>query len=142
MTQSFLNKASNAGLYYLPASRQHLLSGLVSHAHLSLLVVDIAPLRALGEILAELGRALQFPTWFGANFDALHDCLTDPDWQKGKPIAISINGLGELQQHDPEAFSTLIEVLASAAGERTAEKHPLWILLDAPAQGIPALPEA
>lgn len=142
MTQSFLNKASNAGLYYLPASRQHLLPDQISHAHLSSLVVDIAPRLTLGEILTELGRALHFPTWYGANLDALHDCLTDPDWQKGKRIAIKINGLNGLRQHDPQAFTTLIEVLASAASERSADKRPLWILLDAPAQGIPALPEA
>lgn len=31
-------------------------------------------------VLAAIGRAFEFPQWYGANLDALYDCLTDlPD---------------------------------------------------------------
>jgi len=142
MAQNFLKDATHAGLYYLPASRQRQFREMAGKAHLQLLGAELDAGAGLGQILAELGEALHFPIWYGANLDALHDCLTDPDWQRGRGIAIQISGLDGLRQHDPQAFSTLIEVLASAARERSAEKHPLWVLLGTPARGIAVLPEA
>ena len=38
---------------------------------------------SFGALLKQLGEALNFPDWYGANFDALHDCLTDPDCLPG-----------------------------------------------------------
>jgi hypothetical protein len=35
-------------------------------------------------VLRQLGKSLHFPDWYGANFDALFDCLCDPDWQPAR----------------------------------------------------------
>ena len=33
-------------------------------------------------ILSGFGKALYFPEWYGANLDALKDCLTDFSWRE------------------------------------------------------------
>ena len=39
--------------------------------------VDLAGARDRKGVLRAIGRALQFPSYYGANLDALYDCLTD-----------------------------------------------------------------
>lgn len=89
-------------------------------------------------VLRELGASLNFPGWYGANLDALYDCLTDPDVLPSAVVLLS--GLSRLSTADPEAFSTLIKVLASAADSRRDSGQPLWLLLDTTTPGIPEFP--
>ena len=35
------------------------------------------------ELLAFLQKALKLPDYFGQNWDALDECMTDPDWLEG-----------------------------------------------------------
>ena len=40
---------------------------------------DCTRVHSLAELHSELASLLSFPDYYGANFDALHDCLTDMD---------------------------------------------------------------
>ncbi|KXB31709.1 hypothetical protein AT959_04955 [Dechloromonas denitrificans] len=142
MKHSLLQDASRAGLYHLPAARRGEVLAQAGQAHLAQLSANLSTAGDAGEVLRELGRTFEFPIWYGANFDALHDCLTDPDWQARKSLLLLVSGLEALRHNDPEAFSTLIDVLRSAAQIRSAEKHPMWILLTSPARGVANLPDA
>ena len=84
---------------------------------------------------------MNFPDWYGVNFDALVDCLTEPECLPGKGQVLVVDGAATLRQGDPRAFATLLEVLRAAAGGRRAAGAPLWILLDTHAPGIHSLPE-
>jgi len=109
---------------------------------LPVLSVDLSACRNPAEALRHLGTTLHFPSWYGANFDALFDCLTDPDWQAGTGAVVLIIGIDSLRRAAPEGFATLIEVFQAAAEAWRAAGKPCWILLDAPASGITPLPEA
>lgn len=140
MSSKLLKDAKRSGVYYLPTARRKMLEASAGTLHL--LPAEITPHKTITETLRELGRALSFPGWYGANFDALYDCLTDPEWQPGNGHVLLINGLDKLRLNDPEDFATLIEVLQAAAETRRASDSPFWILLDTPARGIAMLPEA
>ncbi len=142
MQPGLLNDAARAGLYYLPPSQQPLLPEMVANAGLKLLIADLGDGKDSREALRQLGKTCHFPKWYGVNFDALHDCLTDLDWQPGKGVVLQISGLDKLDKSDPGASSTLIEVLQSAASIRSTGKAPLWILLTSPATGVASLPLA
>lgn len=141
MPANLLKDASRAGLYHLPAERLPQLAEQVARAKLLLLTADLGTRHGLGEALRELGRALCFPDWYGANLDALNDCLSDPEWHSKRALVIRIDGLDALQKNEPRAFRSLLEVLADAAHYRSAEHAPLWILLTTPASGLALLPE-
>ena len=40
------------------------------------IVIHCAAIGSMAEIHELLARELEFPTWYGRNLDALHDCLT------------------------------------------------------------------
>lgn len=142
MKPDLLHDSTRAGLYHLPAARRAGLPGLAAKRRLALLPVAADRYRNVNEVLHELGRALGFPAWYGGNLDALHDCLTDPDWHPKRGVVVLITGLEAAHHGDPSRFPTLLAVLRSAAESRSADGAPLWILLDAPAPGVRDLPEA
>ncbi|MBS1159101.1 MAG: hypothetical protein H6R15_1520 [Proteobacteria bacterium] len=142
MKPSTLQDAGRAGLYHLSVAGQPRLAEMATEARFELLTADLGTAHGLTASLGELGKVLGFPAWYGTNLDALHDCLTDPDWYPERGVVILINGLEALRQHDPEAFSTLLAVLGSAARARSASQSPLWILLSTTARGVASLPDA
>lgn len=134
MNPATFQDAARSGLYYLPAADFAGSEAAAGAAGLECFRVDVGP--SSQDVLADLGRALQFPEWYGENLDALHDCLTDCDGQSGSGQAVFISGLAGLEASDLEGFLTLMEVLASASEIRRGEGCPLWILVDTPASGI------
>lgn len=142
MQPGLLNDMPRAGLYYLPASEQPRLPEMATNAGLKLLIADLGDCKDKHAVLRQLGKTCHFPKWYGVNLDALHDCLTDLDGQPENGLVLQISGLNRLDNNDPDACATLIEVLKSAASIRSAGKHPLWILLTSPATGVTSLPVA
>ena len=61
-------------------------------------------------LLAEIAVALDFPDWFGANWDALEDCLTDLSWRPQGPHVFLFSDAAS-----GDDMGILRDVLASAA---------------------------
>lgn len=62
-------------------------------------------------LLAALGWALEFPDYYGGNWDALEECLTDMSWRPGA-IILHIDHAGALA---PELLDTLVAIFADVA---------------------------
>lgn len=74
---------------------------------------DFAVIELAGEkeaLLEAIARSLEFPGWFGGNWDALEDCLTDLSWRKGSDRVVMFSGA--LQSQD---LGILVDVLSSSA---------------------------
>jgi len=63
-------------------------------------------------LLARLASGLQFPAWFGANWDALEDCLTDLSWLDADGHVLLIEDASGLTADDLGVFK---DVLSSSA---------------------------
>ena len=142
MSDLLFRNSGTSGLYHFPRHRQATIAKAADRQHLRLLLAEILPPADKAKVLAQIGKALAFPDWYGANFDALFDCLTDADWQPAKGHLLLLSGMANLLASDPDSFATLIEVLQAAAESRLAANTPFWIAIDTPVQGIPGLPEA
>ena len=73
-----------------------------------------------GEVLAdeaalhrEVAEALHFPEWYGANLDAMHDCLTE----MSEPVYITVAHWDELSRRIGRRATTLLRVMEDAAEE-------------------------
>jgi len=104
---------------------------------LDLASVDLAGAADKDELLARLAQALGFPDWFGANWDALEDCLADLSWRAGSGHVFMLAGHGELSADD---LGVLIEVLAAAAEHWAGRGRPFFAVFVDP-EGLLALPE-
>lgn len=142
MNDQLFENTEESGVYYLPPAHQGSAADAAKKKGLLVLTVEIAARANKDQALKQLGAALHFPTWYGANFDALFDCLTDPAWQPARGHVILVNGLSELRATAPEDFATLIEVFQAAAETRRETASPFWILIDTPARGVPPFPSA
>jgi hypothetical protein len=74
--------------------------------------VSLAGVLEKKELLARLARGLHFPAWFGGNWDALEDCLTDLSWLEGDGHVLLVEGASGLNADD---FGILADVLSSSA---------------------------
>ena len=92
-------------------------------------------------LLAELGRTLQFPAYYGANWDAAEECLRDIAARQG--IALFINRADEPWQRLPREMGTLVSIWLSASNELSKQGSPLQLifLLERPLNTPPSPPE-
>ena len=63
-------------------------------------------------LLAAIGEALDFPDYYGQNFDALADCLHDVG-RGAAGVVLLWDGWGTLARSDERAFSIALSVLGS-----------------------------
>ena len=65
--------------------------------------------------LAAFAEALDFPTWFGGNLDALADCLAHLARTADGEVELVVDGVGDLARDDPFAFAGLSGLLGQVA---------------------------
>jgi RNAse (barnase) inhibitor barstar len=98
--------------------------------------VDLAKVRSKSSLLAALAKGLDFPEWFGHNWDALQDCLTDLSWRPAPGYVVVLENCEGLAGGAPEAFETTLDVFRHAARWWAGEHIPFWVfvggLTDAP----------
>lgn len=73
-------------------------------------------------LFAEIAEALEFPEYFGHNWDALEECLADLEWLPGKGYVLLFTEAECVLPEDEDDFATLLEVL-NDAGEAWASGH-------------------
>ena len=142
MSDQLLSKSEQAGIYYLAATRRNMIENAARQLRFRHWHLEIVPGQMADAVLEQIGKVLHFPEWYGANFDALHDCLTDPECLPGTGHILTISGCSSLRSSDPEGFATLLEVFKAATDDLRQAGVPLWILLDKPLPGIHSLPAA
>ena len=64
----------------------------------------------------EIAAALQFPYYFGENWDALDECLTDLEWLPGSGfLVIFTEAQRLLERESADEFARLLDVLDAVA---------------------------
>lgn len=81
------------------------------------------------ELLKNIAAALEFPGWFGANWDALEDCLSDLP-REGYVVLFD-----EVKPGDD--LGILVDVLRSSAESWAARGKPFFAVLIDPARSLP-----
>jgi RNAse (barnase) inhibitor barstar len=77
--------------------------------------IDLASCSDKAEFLVRIAAALGFPAWFGHNWDAFFDCLTDLSWRPALGYVLILEHATELQATEPEVFDTALAILGDAA---------------------------
>ncbi|MDH6141843.1 RNAse (barnase) inhibitor barstar [Kitasatospora sp. GP30] len=77
--------------------------------------VDTAGWTGQHDLHRELAAALDFPDYYGHNFDALNDCLRDVFDDTAAPLALVLTGFDHYARTDPEAAHILLDIVADRA---------------------------
>lgn len=129
-----------AGVHHLPHGPiKELLAGATA-ADCLVVRVDLFGTRDKDEMLAAVGKALRFPEWFGHNWDALADCLTDMGWLPAMGYVIILDRCDGIHARAEGDFVTLMQVFQDAAQTWREENVPFWCLVDMQDDGIAWLP--
>jgi RNAse (barnase) inhibitor barstar len=71
-------------------------------------------------VLKAIGRAFEFPAWYGANLDALYDCLTDLPGRGAPGWVVVLARLPHERGFGAEERAALLDVFRDAAEEFAA----------------------
>lgn len=69
------------------------------------------------ELFTEFGAALQFPYYFGENWDAFHECITDLEWISGDGYLLFIVNAERVLAKKEDDFRTFVELLHNTGRE-------------------------
>jgi hypothetical protein len=83
-------------------------------------------------ILEATAAALGFPEWFGRNWDALEDCLTDLSWRNAEGFVIAIAPIGS----PSDDLGIFVDVLSSAAAYWAEQGKPFFAVLEDPERAL------
>jgi RNAse (barnase) inhibitor barstar len=87
-------------------------------------------------LFAEFAQALEFPDYFGHNWDALEECLADLEWLPAKGYILLITDAASVLSNDDTEYETFLEILRDAgeawgggqAGMGTRQATPFHVL--------------
>jgi hypothetical protein len=80
----------------------------------ALRIIQGAKCQTIAGLLTECARALDFPDYFGHNWDALEECLIDLEWLPAKGYILLITDAGCVLPDDEEEYETFLEILRDA----------------------------
>lgn len=93
--------------------------------------IDLAGCRDKAGLLGRLADALEFPGWFGQNWDALADCLGDLEWLPADSYLLVLEGADELRQAAPRDYWVALEILAETARAWRERQVPFRVFINA-----------
>ena len=105
--------------------------------------IDLAACTDKAELLSRFACALHFPAWFGHNWDALADCLTDLSWLPAHHYRLELADPQALRAAAPETLEVALDILAEAAEFWAAEGVAFeFALSETPQADAPPAPDA
>ncbi|MFD0418544.1 barstar family protein [Streptomyces sp. NPDC127108] len=94
------------------------------------LTLDLTGVLDKDAFMDRCARALELPDWFGRNWDALADCLTDLSWTPDAPgRLLVVSGWREYAEAAPGDWAVAQEVFADAVTYWQGRERGLEVVL-------------
>jgi RNAse (barnase) inhibitor barstar len=137
-----LEDASAGGVFQLAADVRAVVRA-AKDADLACFRIDVHAAHDKADLLAALAKGLSFPEWFGGNWDALADCLTDLEWHDVEGYVIVLDKAKHFVAGHEAAWAAALEVFRHAADYWRDEAVPFWVFVAGPEgwkSGLPLWP--
>lgn len=135
-----LCEPAQCGAYYLAASDLEPLQGAAAALEFCCAHVSLHDCRDKADILKRFATALAFPEEFGANWDALADCLGDLSWLPAEGYVLSLEHSQGFREERRDDYDTLVSVLEEAADAWRERGLPFWAFIAVPDADFAAMP--
>jgi RNAse (barnase) inhibitor barstar len=97
-------------------------------------------IRSKADFLSRAAADLSFPDYFGNNWDAFEDCLTDMTGHEAYGYVLLFDDFGPFAEHSPDEFHTALEILKDSAVFWADKQKTFVVLLRGPSREKPELP--
>lgn len=121
-----LTRYDDGQLYALMYAAEHQENAYVCHVKGTLC-------KSIDDFFREISSGMRFPHYFGWNWDAFDECITDLEWLKFSCLVIVIDNyeLLFIDENSPEVFrELLIKHLTIALEYWKSQKVPIAIILN------------
>lgn len=134
-----LPRAEKAGPCRMPFAADLALEEASESLDYPLLRIDLSRVADREGFLDAVGKALSFPDWYGHNWDALADCLTDMSWLAADGYVIALENADGFARAHPADFAMALSVFQDAADTWREDGVPFWTLVGATDETAPWL---
>lgn len=130
--------AAQSGTYLVGAIDLDTLDAVAHEEGALVRRVSLLGCRGKSDLLRRVAAMLDFPKTFGANWDALADCLGDLTWlAHADGYALLFDHAGDLRDADEPAFDTLLDILEQACARWKKRSTPFFACLALPDETFP-----
>lgn len=133
---ALLAKLQHASVYHMPADGETDLVAAAEQNGFAVFRVELAYVQDKGELLKAVGAAMDFPEWYGHNWDALLDCLADLGWRPAEGYVVILEHCDGIHGRAEADFVQALQVFEAAANEWREQGIPFWCFADMMADGI------
>ncbi|MEW2528707.1 barstar family protein [Streptomyces sp. NPDC047071] len=104
--------------------------GAVRGTGWSTVALELSGVRDKDAFMERCATAFALPEWFGRNWDALADCLTDLSWQpRARGRLVAVTGWQEYARRAPDDWEIAQDVFAAAVEHWRGEDTALEVVL-------------
>lgn len=128
---ALLADAARAGVHPLPSGGAEPLLAAAEALGYCTRGIDLSDCADKPELLRRFADALDFPAWFGHNWDALADCLGDLSWMPAPGYVLLLRRTADARDRRAGDFGTALDILDEASRTWAGRGVPFWIFLDA-----------
>ncbi len=138
--QGLLRDRRHAGVYHEPHGDADELLRAAEGNGFATFRIDLGMVRDKDELLGAIAAAMEFPDWFGRNWDALDDCLTDLSWRPADGYVVMLEHCDGIHGRAESDFVAMMQAFSRTADAWRSEDVPFWCFVDMQADGISWLP--
>lgn len=137
-----LLEPANNGVYYIDRNDREALVEAATGTGFQVAPIGFHGCAGKHDALARIATALQFPDWFGNNWDALADCLGDLSWLPAGGNLLVLDAAWDWRERDAEDFATLLEICGETAHAWLRERRPFWVVIPLASEQLARMTDA
>jgi len=127
--ETLFSSPAGTGVYTVPGARSALIKKAAAAGKFDYTAIDLKGVVDREGLLEKMAGALGFPAYFGMNWDALNDCLTDMGWKPAGGYVVVLRKFAEFSENYPGVAGVAGEVFNSAAQYWKQKAVPFYIIL-------------
>lgn len=136
-----LKDPETSGVYLLEESPSvELLEKLTSERGLAFFHLEGQEIHDKDQFLNQVALVLSFPEYFGNNWDAFADCLTDMSWHETDGFVILYDNFDSLAEHSPRDFEIALDIFKESTEFWHNRGKALFVLLYGKSRRVGELP--
>jgi RNAse (barnase) inhibitor barstar len=120
---------SNSGVYLASDAEKTRIQQAAAYKGLDFIHIDLKRATGKRAFLKRVSEALNFPAYFGMNWDALNDSLTDLSWKHALGYVILLTDFQLLAEKAAEDFKVIRQILDSSAEYWKQKKAPFYVIM-------------